>query len=436
MDLLNERNWDLLLQTIDNGNVVPVIGKELLRMNISDDQELIQDFILKKLSEKFEVNYSKDMNYLPIVHKITEQNFKNKIQKLSSNDTTDIYFEINSILKDIKLTSSEPLKKLLSIDKFSFILSATFDPVVENTLSNIYPEIRSYSYSKSSKHDIPQDFFEIKNPILYYLFGKVNKIKSSYVVTEDDLLEFLHCWHNEDSRPKNLSNYLKNKFLLVIGCDYPNWLFRFLWYSMKNFSLPSEDETVQGLVSHSTLNRDYELVYFLSRMQTYVYEDSIRFIDELTYRWNNYLTEKKQIAKGDDIEIFISYAHEDLGTAEKIAKIFRDNGAKIWFDKSGLHSGDEYSNKIENNIQKAKRFVPILSKNTINPDSRFLRREWTWALKELECRLLIPYISPIVIDSVDVNNPLIPKEFRDIHIIDHHSPDFEKEIIQMIRSIR
>ena len=42
------------------------------------------------------------------------------------------------------------------------------------------------------------------------------------MVTDDDFLEYLHAWHNVETRPQALTKYLNDKFLLLLGCDYPN----------------------------------------------------------------------------------------------------------------------------------------------------------------------------------------------------------------------
>lgn len=67
------------------------------------------------------------------------------------------------------------------------------------------------------------------------MFGKANtKIPHRFVVTDEDMLSFCQSWLTEGSRPKILSRVVGGKSLLFLGCNYPDWLVRFIWYSMRN----------------------------------------------------------------------------------------------------------------------------------------------------------------------------------------------------------
>ena len=450
MEEINERNWNLLLEAINNRSVVPILGNEIFQINSDGKKVLLEEYIVQELAKKFDVPYEAGMGYSPINDKIEELNFQS-LRFRRTGDITDIYYEINSIFRNIQFSELSLLKKVLSIGKFPLILTTSFNPVIENILSEISENTKVYSYNRSMKSDIPNNI-SAESPTLYFLFGRLGKMKNSFMVTEDDLLDYLHCWHNDDTRPKNLVKYLENKYLLVIGCDYPNWLFRFLWYSIKSFSLSATNYETQGLVANNNLKRDGELIKFLSRVQTHVYEDSSLFIDKLLEQWDAYKndhknTNEEEIEKPDSnevskintnqaIDIFISYAHEDYETASKLEEILTENGASVWLDKRALSPSEDYRSEIKTMIQRAKRFMPILSSNTVKEESRFFRREWTWALDELECRLSIPYIAPVVIDSVDVNDALIPEQFRNVHVIDYNNVNIELDVKKLIRSIR
>ena len=56
-----------------------------------------------------------------------------------------------------------------------------------------------------------------------------NVCPNSFVLSEDNLLEFIGDWMSDGYRPKKLFNLLREKYLLVIGCNYPDWLFRFFF---------------------------------------------------------------------------------------------------------------------------------------------------------------------------------------------------------------
>lgn len=60
------------------------------------------------------------------------------------------------------------------------------------------------------------------------------------------------------------------------------------------------------------------------------------------------------------------------------------------------------------------------------------------AIDEARFRLNDPFISPIVVDGINpFNEKRIPAEFRDdVHIINLHDEDFDRQIKTMIRSFR
>ena len=259
------------------------------------------------------------------------------------------------------------------------------------------------------------------------------------MVTEDDLLDYMHFWHNLETRPRNLSEYLSDKFLLLLGCSYPNWLFRFFWHSIKNFNLLSGSDGVKGIVASNMLDDDYELSRFLSRIDTRGYVNAKSFMTGLVLQKraeNKSSKEEKEENPIHNHDIFLSYSHEDKEMAIKVAEKLEYFGAKVWFDSSSLVGSDLYDQIILEKISTCQRFVPLLSSTTAMTQRGYFRKEWSLALEELKFRLGSPYIAPICIDNVDINLPLIPKEFREAHLLKMQSDDFDVDIKKLIRSFR
>ena len=136
------------------------------------------------------------------------------------------------------------------------------------------------------------------------------------------------------------------------------------------------------------------------------------------------------------MDVFISYASEDYETASLIADLFKAKGASIWFDNNDLQAGDNYEGLIKTNIQRAKRFVPIISRNTLRNERRFFRKEWSIAIDENDYRLNMDYILPVRIDDCDLTSDLIPELFRDRHFMNYNSPSFEDDVKSIVRTIR
>jgi hypothetical protein len=421
---VNERGWAKLLNEINNGNVVPIIGNELLKFEIDNKQILLKDFLVQKLAEKIDVEYKDSLD----ITQLSGVDFYSKWKKINS----DPYFESNLILKDFSFKTPDSLHKLLSIDKFNLILTTTFDSTVEKAMEEKWGKgkFKKHYYKKGKGG---QDDIKSQNePTLYQMFGKIDINQNSFVLTEDDLLEFLHYWLNDDYKPKELSRILKEKYLLVIGCNYPNWLFRFFLNSMR---FPNKTVSEGVIVADSYL--DDELIAFLSRMDAEMHDNAVKFIDELVNRWSEFKNTNIESSNEERLknEVFISYASEDEDLAAEVVETFRKQGMGAWFDKKELEPADEYAKKIRYDIQSCKAFIPILSKNTITKERRFFKREWNWAIEETEWRTG-NFIFPIIADETDIHNELIPKEFSKLQIIDSCKEDFSENIKKAIRKIR
>ena len=436
-EVINARNWDLLFDAIEKERVVPIIGGEFFNLDTGNEEGISVDgFVLNKLKERFNVQEN-DVDYTVMSDIIEEENFRNRRSRFIGNQT-DIYFEIDNVLRNMDVNCDGDVLDFLSIKKFPLILTTSCIAGLESEMRTRYGDFNVKVYDKSVRSDIDANLSS-ERPTLYYLFGRVNRIKKSFMVTEDDLLDYLHLWHNLETRPIRLGDYLKDKFLLVLGCNYPNWLFRFFWHSIRNFTIVPNSFEMQGVVTLENANSDKELTKFLSRIQTQIFENSKKFIEEFMLRWSNrqvVLDGNQNNQENDNTDIFISYAKEDVAVVRGIAERLRDLGAEVWLDENKLEWSDLYESIIQEKITKTKRFVPIISRTTMKQDRRFFRREWAMADEENQYRFGMPYFAPIVIDDSDVNSPLIPETFRKAHIISSSDEDFESEMKKLIRSFR
>lgn len=421
---LNERGWEKLLSEIDKGNVVPILGNALLKVKINGEEQLFNEFVIKNLTKKIDEEYCPQMDF----EQLTCKSCMVKWDEIDS----DPYYETYKLTKETDFDISQSVTKLLDIDKFQLVLTTTFDNICAKSFENKWGigNFKRLSYEKRTNG---QDIESLNQPILYHMFGKADNEPHSYVLTEDDLLEFLHYWLNDNFKPKKISNILKEKYLLIIGCNYPNWLFRFFLHSMK-FSTQSSSKSKIGMIADS--NMDNDLISFLSRLDAQMYDDAEEFINELVERWTKYKKENPNETNHEIKDVFISYASEDEETATKIVETFKNMGVSVWFDKKALEPADEYAEKIKKNIQKCKAFVPILSENVLTVNKRFFKREWTWAIDQSEWINPAPFIFPVTIDNIDIQNELIPQKFSSLQKIDFCNNDFEDNIKKLIRTIR
>ena len=430
MNSLDERGWKRLISAISNKEVVPIIGKELFKV----EGEFLQTYINRRICEAYFIEYKSGMTADQIIDVIDKEVGDGKRQFCN---------ELQKIFSKIDIPISENLQRLIRINRFPIVLTTSYAPVLENYLMKNYAlDWESYAFDTTAKSDIPS-VLEGQN-ILYYIFGRLG-IEGTFVVDEDDLLSFLHFWHDENTRPKELCKYLTNKYLLVMGCDYPDWLFRFLWYSMNNNFNEKSLKKGKLVISNNKVMEDAELQSFLRRIKAHYNNNIDEFIAELCRRCEDFEPVLSKNASGNlltssssnskKVDFFISYAHEDFEKAEKIASILEGLGASVWIDRTKLRPGDQFPEDIKESIEECKRFMPILSNHTIQESRRFFRREWKIAKDEAAMRLGLPFIIPVTIDDVDVRHRTIPHEFSNVHVLKYQD-GIERELRDIIRDIR
>lgn len=425
MNTLDERGWKRLISAIENKEVVPIIGKELFKVN----GESLQTYINKQVCENFFIDYQEGMSVDQIVDVINAAEGDGK-RKLCN--------ELPKIFSKINISIPESIKRLIDIKQFPMLLTTSYAPILEKYLmENDARKWKSYAYDTTAKADIPSVILD--SNVLYYIFGKTG-VEGTFVVDEDDLLSFLHFWHDENTRPKELCKYLSNKYLLVIGCDYPDWLFRFMWYSMNSNFNEKRLKKGQLVISNKKVMEDTELQSFLRRIKAYYDNDIDEFVLELCRRCENLkpidsINSEIDPTPAQKVDFFISYANEDFEAADNIATILRNLGANVWFDKNKLKPGDTFPEDIKDNIEECRRFMPILSNHTVQETRRFFRKEWKIAKDEAELRLGMPYITPVAIDNVNIKHHLIPSEFSDVHVLKYQD-GIEDEFRELIREIR
>jgi hypothetical protein len=428
---ISDQGWKELLSEIRNSNVIPIIGPQLSKIEIGGTKTQLDEYLFKELLRRKKIEQE--------VSDYTQLKYSSQWRDLVDNEDTCMQYEINDLYQNLNPAPSEYIRKLISIKEFKLILSTTFDNLTELALREKFGEenVKVLHYELKTKYNdlCETDLIDETQTILFHMFGKLGKLTTSYVLTEDDLLSYMLNWINISSSPKNLINYLQDKYLLVLGCNYPNWLFKFFLHAIK-YNI--ERNTLNVISKKSVVadfRKDTDLNLFLERLKTRFHNDPEAFIDELLIRYD----EEEEDEEKQVNDIFISYAHEDEESVVKIVKELESSKIGVWFDKNkdeqfGLETGDLFEKKIKRNIINSKMFIPVLSKNVLT-DRRFFRKEWCCAIKEAEGAFK-HYIFPLIIDDdLDISNEAIADEFKELHCLKVDMSKVKDSLQPLIRLI-
>lgn len=439
--------WDQLLQFIEEGRVVPIVGPDLLTVGIDGRPGWLYASLAEKLAASLEVPAG-DLPPGGALHEVACRYLSR------GGQLEDFYPALKAAMpKPEKLPVPEPLLQLAAIRPFKLFVSTTFDSLLERAVNEVrfggQPRTRVYAYSPTAVKDLEAPLDSLDLPAVFHLFGRLSAAQD-YAVTEEDVLEFVHSLQSENRRPDRLFDELDRRQLLLLGGSFPDWLARFFLRTARRERL----FMVRGktdIVADSRLREDSSHVQFLQRFssRTRVFQGggAVEFVAELHQRWTALHPPGTEApAPGTtglpaDIEpgaVFLSFANEDRPVAEALKAALESAGVDVWLDQDDLRAGDDYEIRIRRAIEQCGLFVALLSRNSLTSQRRFFRLEWDHAQKvALRVPLTMSFIVPVVIDDTLPSEPAIPETLRKIHWrrleggrID---PDFVGHIRQLFR---
>ena len=113
--------------------------------------------------------------------------------------------------------------------------------------------------------------------------------------------------------------------------------------------------------------------------------------------------------------VFLSYASQDAGVAQKIAEALRAGGIEVFLDQSELRGGDAWDKKIRHEIHDCVLFIPIVSEHTQERLEGYFRHEWNLAIERTHHMAENKaFLVPVVVDGTPEHDPSIPEKFREL----------------------
>jgi hypothetical protein len=432
MTALDEDAWDDLLSYIEERRVIPIIGPELLRVETDTGPRLLYEWLAEKLAARLNV----DTAQLPRPYTLNDV----VCWFLSARGRREeAYVRLRGILKDAAFSPPQALRQLAAISEFDVFVSTTFDSLLENAINQerfggaASTDVLSYAPNRVA--DLPTERDRLQRPVVYHLFGRVSA-SPTYVLSDEDLLEFICALQSEHLAPEKLFHELEHNHLLFIGSNFTNWLAR-LFLRMAKRQRLSDPRDVGEIMADNTTSQDERLVSFLQQVsvRTRIYVGAERFVDELHQR----LAARRKPAPAapaaagprrfappahdmPDNAVFLSYARDDLAAVQRIKAGLDAAGITTWFDMERLEGGDDYDRKIQRNIARCSFFIPVISGNTQRRLEAYFRREWSYAIdrsRNMADGAL--FILPVTIDATGAADALVPEKFRALHFT--HLPD-------------
>jgi hypothetical protein len=424
---LDEDAWEDLLNFIEERRVIPIIGPELLKVETAGGPRLLYDLMAERLAVKLNVDVSK----LPDPYSLNDV----VCWFLSARGRReDTYTRMRSILREMDFAPPGALRKLAQITDFDLFITTTFDQYLEQAINaerfQGAQTTEVVAYAPNRVADLPCEREQLQRPVVYHLLGRCSA-SPTYVISDEDTLEFVCALQSEHLTPEKLFHELEHNHLLIIGSNFSNWLAR-LFLRMAKRKRLSDPRDVGEVLADDHSDGDERLMAFLQQVsvRTRVYSGAEQFVNELHSRWlaRRRVNEKPVAATGPqrflpperempENAVFISYAREDLPAVQRLKATLDAAGIRTWFDMDRLEGGDDYDHKIQRNIARCSYFLPIVSATTERPHEGYFRREWSYAIDRTRNMAEgAIFILPVCIDGTDPAMARVPDKFRALHI--------------------
>jgi hypothetical protein len=413
-----DQRWESLFRYIEDGSVVPVVGRDLLWTDVGGQQINIARLLANQLAERLRVASPANLEDDPVDAVVRAYYL------MSDHDHERPYAELSDLVNGLNTSPIPPALVKLSAIPFQRFISTTCDDFLPQAIESVKAVGESVSIvvnSLGSAGDIPR-VERSGERVVVQLLGRANPT-TDYAITEADVLEFVHQFQRTN-QPEHLLNTIRRQHLLFVGSGFSGWLVRFFLRLARADRLWI-NKGLRHFFADRAVIRDSRLRSFLEHPLTaaavFQTDDAVQFVDELHRRWHDRggLRRHKRAARPADGSqtiadgrVFLSYASEDLPAARRVNELLRAAGIDAWFDKTGFTPGDDWDRIIRTRIEQCFLFVPLLSRHTHAPEGYF-NQEWRWA--EDRARTIgygLKFAFPIVVDDSEVNPTRLPDLFN------------------------
>jgi hypothetical protein len=403
--------WDDLIECLQDGKVMPVIGHELIEGEYQGRRVSLQRVLAERLAqrEKLTVEWTRHSELNDAVYAY----LCNPQAKLAG-----LYDRIGGFLRTLAPPYPIPdaLLRLAEIRPLDLFVSLTFDSLLAQAINQVrfggHSVTREIEFSINQSTAAQNEALKVRpgdESIVFNLFGRAAS-KSDFAIHDEDELEFIHRLVSGDVAPPEwLLSELRNRHLLILGVHLPDWLVRFVLRAATRDRLRLAQRVyfIAGENAPSSATLTQFLHRFGRETSINVFEGTAEeFVGELHRRWvadhplSTAVSTDVRVLSEMRGSIFISYGRENLAAVERLHQAIESLGGDAWFDKSELGAGDQWERKILPQIQRGVRlFVPVISHRTAGRREGYVFREWREAVERSKKIVGRKFIVPIVVDA-------------------------------------
>lgn len=226
---LNERDWDILIQRINDKKCTPFLGAGAAYGVLPLGADIAREW-----AQKYDYPLEDPSNLIAVAQFVAL-----KIDPMAPKEEIVRMFEANTRAPNFA-DSSEPHRVLAGLPLPVYV-TTNYDNFMSQALSKQNKDVRQELCRWNRfVRDHPSAFDggfvpSVANPVVFHLHG-YNPLAESLVLTEDDYLDFLVNISRDDTLlPPSIQKAFVGTSLLFIGYRIADWNFRVLLRSLARF---------------------------------------------------------------------------------------------------------------------------------------------------------------------------------------------------------
>lgn len=424
-------DFDLLIQEIRNGKVVPIVGTELY---VDASGVPLDETVASRLAAELE------LTSVPAGARPRDVALAYLVNR---GDMPTLLARFRHVIEGSITEPPRALQLLAQITDFRLYVTTAIDRMMEKALDDARGGgTLSVTYSPSRPAIELPDMQKSLVPAVCHLLGRVD---DEFPLGDADVIEYLQALLGETRRPQRLFDELRSRNLLFIGCGFPDWLSRMFIRTVKDREFqPSWAERRAQFIADAQVASDQKLTLFLSHYNLKLHPPgpTTEFVEHLHALWSRSarplparLTSEKATMKAGSV--FLSFSSEDRETVKQIAARLQEAGIPVWFDETGIEMGADWDRMIQDNLLRATLFVPFVSGRTeeLAEQPHYFWREWN--LADERAAYYPPgtkFILPIALDPVDPETARVPRSFRIPQWVKLHGRVATPELVDFLRT--
>ena len=214
--------WEDLLNFVEEKQVIPIVGPELVNVQTDAGLENLYAWLARTLATRLGLVASDAAAPLSL-NDVVVRHLANRGRR------EDVYTRIRTIMREATFAPPAVLRKLAEITDFNLYVSTTFDSLLEDALNAArFGGLRSTdvaAYTPSKLVDLPTEREFLPRPLVYHLMGRLSAAPT-YVISDEDVLEFVCALQTPHYSPQKLFGELEHNHLLLLGGGFSDWLTR------------------------------------------------------------------------------------------------------------------------------------------------------------------------------------------------------------------